>query len=67
MINPLQEVINPVEKMALEVANLFSEADPKPAQNKMKELSTSHNLTFGEANILGHIVSCMIHNKEWKK
>jgi hypothetical protein len=62
-----QEVVSPAEKLALEIAETYFTDSPAAAAKLLKEKVHTHRLTLGEASVLSHVATCMIHSKPWKK
>lgn len=66
MIEPIQSVTLPVEKLALEIANAI-DRDEAGGAALFKSKCKEHSLTYGEASAMAHIIGCMRAGRRWKK
>lgn len=63
----VQTIDNSAEKMAHEIAKVWDTAGKEEAAALFNTKSREHNLVTWEASALAHMVTCMIHDKPWKK
>ena len=66
-MEPLQEIVTPLEKYALEIARIFQAEGPKMAAARLTVLSIELQLPRCEVVEISNIAASIIHGKIWKK
>lgn len=66
-MEPLQEIVTPLEKYALEIARIFEAEGPKMAAARLNALSIDLQLPRWGVLAIRNIATSIIHGKIWKK